>query len=87
WRAAPASCLLEGRPCSLRPGGPPLFPAPWRAAPVPCTLEGCSSLERLVTQGEPLGHLIPLQESFSGFSPRLKLEMCDVSDPSPFLSL
>ncbi|XP_056909583.1 myeloid protein 1-like isoform X2 [Takifugu flavidus] len=39
-----------------------------------------------VTQGEPLGQMIPQQKS-SGSSPRLKLQMCDGSDPSPFLGL
>ncbi|TWW75135.1 Myeloid protein 1 p33 [Takifugu flavidus] len=40
-----------------------------------------------VTQGEPLGQLAPLQEAFQDTSPHLKLQMCDGSDPSPFLGL
>ncbi|TWW72645.1 hypothetical protein D4764_15G0000390 [Takifugu flavidus] len=41
WRAAPVPCALEGCPCSLRPGGPPLFPAPSAA------MERCPRVPRV----------------------------------------
>uniref|UniRef100_A0A3Q0RUP7 Si:ch1073-204b8.1 n=1 Tax=Amphilophus citrinellus TaxID=61819 RepID=A0A3Q0RUP7_AMPCI len=38
-----------------------------------------------VTQGEALGYLLPLQERFSGITSHLELQMCDGTDPSPFI--
>ncbi|KAI1903056.1 hypothetical protein AGOR_G00023260 [Albula goreensis] len=38
-----------------------------------------------VTQGQALGYLLPLQESFSGITSHLELQMCDRSDPSQFI--
>uniref|UniRef100_A0A3Q1CWG0 Uncharacterized protein n=1 Tax=Amphiprion ocellaris TaxID=80972 RepID=A0A3Q1CWG0_AMPOC len=38
-----------------------------------------------VAQGEALGYLLPLQERFSGITSHLELQMCDGSDPSPFI--
>ncbi|XP_038564679.1 leukocyte cell-derived chemotaxin-2-like [Micropterus salmoides] len=38
-----------------------------------------------VAQGEALGYLLPLQERFSGITSHLELQMCDSSDPSPFI--
>uniref|UniRef100_UPI0037E948F7 leukocyte cell-derived chemotaxin-2-like n=1 Tax=Semicossyphus pulcher TaxID=241346 RepID=UPI0037E948F7 len=38
-----------------------------------------------VVQGEALGYVLPLQERFSGITSHLELQMCDGSDPSPFI--
>ncbi|KAF7663940.1 hypothetical protein LDENG_00195680 [Lucifuga dentata] len=38
-----------------------------------------------VDQGEALGYLLPLQERFSGITSHLELQMCDNTDPSPFI--
>ncbi|CAN9501801.1 unnamed protein product [Ophioblennius macclurei] len=38
-----------------------------------------------VAQGEALGYLLPLQESFPGITSHLELRMCDGADPSPFI--
>lgn len=38
-----------------------------------------------VTQGEALGYLLPLQERFPGITSHLELQMCDGTDPSPFI--
>uniref|UniRef100_A0A3Q3FQ84 Si:ch1073-204b8.1 n=1 Tax=Labrus bergylta TaxID=56723 RepID=A0A3Q3FQ84_9LABR len=38
-----------------------------------------------VVQGEALGYLLPLQERFSGITSHLELQMCDGTDPSPFI--
>uniref|UniRef100_A0A7N8X6C5 Leukocyte cell-derived chemotaxin-2-like n=1 Tax=Mastacembelus armatus TaxID=205130 RepID=A0A7N8X6C5_9TELE len=38
-----------------------------------------------VNQGEALGYLLPLQERFSGITSHLELQMCDGTDPSPFI--
>uniref|UniRef100_A0A8P4KFN5 Uncharacterized protein n=1 Tax=Dicentrarchus labrax TaxID=13489 RepID=A0A8P4KFN5_DICLA len=38
-----------------------------------------------VSQGEALGYLLPLQERFSGITSHLELQMCDGTDPSPFI--
>ncbi|KAM9847190.1 leukocyte cell-derived chemotaxin-2 [Aulostomus maculatus] len=38
-----------------------------------------------VTQGDSLGYVLPLQERFSGITSHLELQMCDGTDPSPFL--
>ncbi|XP_005452609.1 uncharacterized protein LOC102077395 isoform X1 [Oreochromis niloticus] len=38
-----------------------------------------------VTQGEALGYLLPLQEQFPGITSHLELQMCDGTDPSPFI--
>ncbi|XP_054482326.1 myeloid protein 1-like [Anoplopoma fimbria] len=38
-----------------------------------------------VAQGVPLGYLLPLQDRFSGITSHLELQMCDGSDPSPFI--
>ncbi|XP_008296652.1 leukocyte cell-derived chemotaxin-2 [Stegastes partitus] len=38
-----------------------------------------------VAQGEALGYLLPLQEHFSGITSHLELQMCDGTDPSPFI--
>ncbi|XP_040005457.1 leukocyte cell-derived chemotaxin-2-like isoform X1 [Xiphias gladius] len=38
-----------------------------------------------VAQGEALGYLLPLQERFSGITSHLELQMCDGTDPSPFI--
>lgn len=35
--------------------------------------------------GEPLGYVLPLQEHFAGITSHLKLQMCDGTDPSPFI--
>lgn len=40
-----------------------------------------------VAQGEALGYLLPLQERFSGITSHLELQMCDGTDPSPFIWL
>ncbi|KAM7374620.1 hypothetical protein PAMP_007267 [Pampus punctatissimus] len=39
----------------------------------------------LVSQGEPLGYVLPLQERFSGITSHLELQMCDGTDPSPLI--
>uniref|UniRef100_A0A671S0Z7 Si:ch1073-204b8.1 n=1 Tax=Sinocyclocheilus anshuiensis TaxID=1608454 RepID=A0A671S0Z7_9TELE len=38
-----------------------------------------------VVQGEAMGYLLPQQERFSGIASHLELQMCDGSDPSPFI--
>lgn len=38
-----------------------------------------------VTQGEALGYLLPLQERFPGITSHLELQMCNGTDPSPFI--
>ncbi|KAL2094314.1 hypothetical protein ACEWY4_009033 [Coilia grayii] len=38
-----------------------------------------------VSQGDTLGYLLPLQERFSGITSHLELQMCDLSDPTPFI--
>ncbi|XP_073791611.1 leukocyte cell-derived chemotaxin-2-like isoform X1 [Danio rerio] len=38
-----------------------------------------------VVQGEAMGYLLPLQDTFSGITSHLELQMCDGSDPSPFI--
>ncbi|KAM8834974.1 uncharacterized protein ACB058_016423 [Synchiropus picturatus] len=38
-----------------------------------------------VVQGEPLGYVLPLQDRVSGITSHLELQMCDGSDPSPFI--
>ncbi|KAM3601369.1 uncharacterized protein V6R79_011614 [Siganus canaliculatus] len=38
-----------------------------------------------VAQEEALGYVLPLQDRFSGITSHLKLQMCDSSDPSPFI--
>ncbi|XP_054611709.1 leukocyte cell-derived chemotaxin-2-like [Dunckerocampus dactyliophorus] len=38
-----------------------------------------------VARGDPLGYVLPLQERFSGITSHLKLQMCDGTDPSPFI--
>ncbi|XP_078028694.1 leukocyte cell-derived chemotaxin-2 [Epinephelus lanceolatus] len=38
-----------------------------------------------VAQGEALGYLLPLQNRFPGITSHLELQMCDGSDPSPFI--
>uniref|UniRef100_A0A4W6ELT5 Uncharacterized protein n=1 Tax=Lates calcarifer TaxID=8187 RepID=A0A4W6ELT5_LATCA len=38
-----------------------------------------------VAQGEALGYLLPLQERFSGITSHMELQMCDSTDPSPFI--
>ncbi|XP_062391608.1 uncharacterized protein LOC134079535 [Sardina pilchardus] len=38
-----------------------------------------------ISQGETLGYLLPLQESFSGITSHLELQMCDRSDPTAFI--
>ncbi|XP_067113795.1 leukocyte cell-derived chemotaxin-2-like [Osmerus mordax] len=38
-----------------------------------------------VSQGEALGYLLPLQERFSGITSHMELQLCDLSDPSPFI--
>ncbi|KAJ8348040.1 hypothetical protein SKAU_G00266290 [Synaphobranchus kaupii] len=38
-----------------------------------------------VSRGQPLGYLLPLQERFSGITSHLRLQMCDRSDPTPFI--
>uniref|UniRef100_A0A673AG54 Uncharacterized protein n=1 Tax=Sphaeramia orbicularis TaxID=375764 RepID=A0A673AG54_9TELE len=38
-----------------------------------------------VTKGEALGYLLPLQDRLSGITSHLKLQMCDGTDPSPFI--
>uniref|UniRef100_A0A8D0ATI0 Si:ch1073-204b8.1 n=2 Tax=Sander lucioperca TaxID=283035 RepID=A0A8D0ATI0_SANLU len=38
-----------------------------------------------VVQGEALGYLLPLQDRFSGITSHLELQMCDGTDPSPFI--
>ncbi|XP_069001653.1 leukocyte cell-derived chemotaxin-2-like isoform X1 [Embiotoca jacksoni] len=38
-----------------------------------------------VAQGEALGYLLPLQDRFSGITSHLELQMCDGTDPSPFI--
>ncbi|KAE8287597.1 hypothetical protein D5F01_LYC13646 [Larimichthys crocea] len=38
-----------------------------------------------VSQGEALGYLLPLQDRFSGITSHLELQMCDSTDPSPFI--
>ncbi|XP_019728905.1 leukocyte cell-derived chemotaxin-2 [Hippocampus comes] len=39
----------------------------------------------MVALGEPLGYVLPLQEHFAGITSHLKLQMCDGTDPSPFI--
>ncbi|KAM9788592.1 leukocyte cell-derived chemotaxin-2 [Neosynchiropus ocellatus] len=38
-----------------------------------------------VVQGEPLGYVLPLQDRVAGITSHLELQMCDGSDPSPFI--
>ncbi|XP_066502480.1 leukocyte cell-derived chemotaxin-2-like [Hoplias malabaricus] len=38
-----------------------------------------------IGQGQALGYLLPIQESFSGITSHLELQMCDQSDPTPFI--
>lgn len=38
-----------------------------------------------ISQGEALGYLLPLQERFSGITSHMELQMCDRSDPSPYI--
>ncbi|XP_067280860.1 leukocyte cell-derived chemotaxin-2-like [Pseudorasbora parva] len=38
-----------------------------------------------VVQGKAMGYLLPQQENFSGITSHLELQMCDGSDPSPFI--
>uniref|UniRef100_A0A667X9D3 Si:ch1073-204b8.1 n=1 Tax=Myripristis murdjan TaxID=586833 RepID=A0A667X9D3_9TELE len=38
-----------------------------------------------VSQGEALGYLLPLQDRFSGITSHMELQMCDGTDPSPFI--
>ncbi|XP_031428677.1 leukocyte cell-derived chemotaxin-2-like isoform X2 [Clupea harengus] len=38
-----------------------------------------------ISQGETLGYLLPLQDRFSGIASHLELQMCDLSDPTPFI--
>ncbi|XP_049597580.1 uncharacterized protein [Syngnathus scovelli] len=38
-----------------------------------------------VASGDPLGYVLPLQERFAGITSHLKLQMCDGTDPSPFI--
>ncbi|XP_063059088.1 uncharacterized protein LOC134452560 [Engraulis encrasicolus] len=38
-----------------------------------------------VTQGDTLGYQLPLQDSQSGITSHLELQMCDQSDPTPFI--
>ncbi|KAL7390499.1 hypothetical protein ABVT39_022365 [Epinephelus coioides] len=38
-----------------------------------------------VAQGEALGYLLPLQDRFPGITSHLELQMCDGTDPSPFI--
>uniref|UniRef100_A0A4W5MWZ5 Si:ch1073-204b8.1 n=1 Tax=Hucho hucho TaxID=62062 RepID=A0A4W5MWZ5_9TELE len=38
-----------------------------------------------ISQGEALGYLLPLQERFSGITSHMELQMCDRSDPSPYV--
>ncbi|XP_061658876.1 myeloid protein 1-like [Syngnathoides biaculeatus] len=38
-----------------------------------------------VALGDPLGYVLPLQERFAGIASHLKLQMCDGTDPSPFI--
>lgn len=38
-----------------------------------------------VSRGGAVGYLLPLQDRFSGITSHLKLQMCDGSDPTPFL--
>ncbi|KAJ7997193.1 hypothetical protein DPEC_G00226410 [Dallia pectoralis] len=38
-----------------------------------------------VSQGESLGYLLPLQDRFSGITSHLELQMCDHSDPTPYI--
>ncbi|ROJ62445.1 Leukocyte cell-derived chemotaxin-2 [Anabarilius grahami] len=38
-----------------------------------------------VVQGKAMGYLLPQQENFSGITSHLDLQMCDGSDPSPFI--
>ncbi|XP_067348819.1 leukocyte cell-derived chemotaxin-2-like isoform X1 [Channa argus] len=38
-----------------------------------------------VAQGEAFGYVLPLQERFSGITSHLELQMCDGTDPSPFI--
>ncbi|XP_051960860.1 leukocyte cell-derived chemotaxin-2-like isoform X1 [Xyrauchen texanus] len=43
------------------------------------------SYSESVVQGEAMGYLLPLQERFSGITSHLQLQMCDGSDPAPFI--
>ncbi|KAL7854211.1 hypothetical protein AOLI_G00210550 [Acnodon oligacanthus] len=38
-----------------------------------------------IGQGQALGYLLPLQETFSGITSHVELQMCDQSDPTPFI--
>lgn len=38
-----------------------------------------------VTRGGAVGYLLPLQDRFSGITSHLRLQMCDGSDPTPFI--
>ncbi|KAL4659736.1 hypothetical protein GN956_G104 [Arapaima gigas] len=38
-----------------------------------------------ISKGEPLGYLLPLQDRFSGITSHLELQMCDHSNPSPYI--
>nr|XP_023659378.1 leukocyte cell-derived chemotaxin-2-like [Paramormyrops kingsleyae]XP_023659379.1 leukocyte cell-derived chemotaxin-2-like [Paramormyrops kingsleyae] len=38
-----------------------------------------------ISKGEAMGYLLPLQERFSGITSHLELQMCDHSNPTPFI--
>ncbi|KAL0994756.1 hypothetical protein UPYG_G00126780 [Umbra pygmaea] len=38
-----------------------------------------------ISRGEVMGYLLPMQERFSGITSHMELQMCDRSDPSPYI--
>uniref|UniRef100_A0A8C9R019 Si:ch1073-204b8.1 n=1 Tax=Scleropages formosus TaxID=113540 RepID=A0A8C9R019_SCLFO len=38
-----------------------------------------------ISKGEAMGYLLPLQERFSGITSHLELQMCDRSNPFPYI--
>ncbi|XP_033907540.3 leukocyte cell-derived chemotaxin-2-like isoform X1 [Acipenser ruthenus] len=38
-----------------------------------------------ISKGDKLGYLLPMQEQYSGVTSHLHLQMCDKSDPTPYI--
>uniref|UniRef100_A0A8C6UCA1 Uncharacterized protein n=1 Tax=Neogobius melanostomus TaxID=47308 RepID=A0A8C6UCA1_9GOBI len=83
-----------GAKCFLLPKGAPLKIIENHCARLPgVTKLHCVKLLNMrpywytgsVTRGEAVGYLLPLQDRFSGITSHLKLQMCDRSDPMPFI--
>ncbi|XP_015205061.2 leukocyte cell-derived chemotaxin-2-like [Lepisosteus oculatus] len=44
-----------------------------------------SRYKGFVSKGESLGYVLPMQEKYSGITSHLHLQMCDKSDPTPYI--